>query len=310
MPDTNIIELKGHTARTAVHSSGKAQIIFSLFFVGIGAFIVLISMGVIPVEPESFNAPRFIVGFTGGIFLVAGLMLLTSGIKSAWVAIHRKRLREMYPRESWRLDHVWSQEGTADSSVVTGWKTLSTALFFSLFMVPFNYWAFFSEHGNFFVTAITSLFDLIIFAVFCGGFYQIWRGIKYGACCLRWEQFPYFLGDTFKARFSSGRPIGQFNSMTITLRCIVNVEEVRGSGDDQSRQVICYQHYCDTIEFNQAGMTECWGEVPVTFVLPQGDYGTSFDGKQPRYWELEINADTPGIDFHATFLVPVFSAQS
>ena len=30
--------------------------------------------------------------------------------------------------------------------------------------------------------------------------------------------------------------------------------------------------------------------------------------ERPRYWELEVHADTPGIDFRAIYLVPVYRA--
>ena len=29
-----------------------------------------------------------------------------------------------------------------------------------------------------------------------------------------------------------------------------------------------------------------------------------------RYWELQIQADTPGVDFDAAFLVPVYARPS
>jgi hypothetical protein len=48
-------------------------------------------------------------------------------------------------------------------------------------------------------------------------------------------------------------------------------------------------------------------EVEATFELPSGDYATQLPGQEPRYWTIEVNATTTGIDFKAAFLVPVYA---
>ena len=48
-------------------------------------------------------------------------------------------------------------------------------------------------------------------------------------------------------------------------------------------------------------------EQEVVFPLPDGEYGTQLTAKSPRYWELEVTAQTPGKPHHATFLVPVYA---
>ncbi len=51
-------------------------ILFSLPFLGAGIYIMGISYGFLPSEPESFLAPRGIVGVSGVFFVVSGLMAL------------------------------------------------------------------------------------------------------------------------------------------------------------------------------------------------------------------------------------------
>jgi hypothetical protein len=48
------------------------------------------------------------------------------------------------------------------------------------------------------------------------------------------------------------------------------------------------------------------GDLPVSFKLPEGEFGTRLSEAPARYWELEVKADTPGLDFGALFLLPVY----
>lgn len=48
----------------------------ALIFLLAGWAIVLVAMGVIPAPEESFEAPRWVVGVAGGVFLAGGFMLL------------------------------------------------------------------------------------------------------------------------------------------------------------------------------------------------------------------------------------------
>ena len=57
----------------------------------------------------------------------------------------------------------------------------------------------------------------------------------------------------------------------------------------------------------EGGTVREGNEVPVSFDLPSGDYGTRLAEAPARYWELAVVADTPGLDFTAKFLVPVYS---
>ena len=52
---------------------------FSSIFFLVGAFIVLMSADVIHVDESSFNAPRWVVGAAGAVFMLAGTMTALQG---------------------------------------------------------------------------------------------------------------------------------------------------------------------------------------------------------------------------------------
>ena len=47
-------------------------------------------------------------------------------------------------------------------------------------------------------------------------------------------------------------------------------------------------------------------EIPISIRLPEGDYASRLLESPRRYWELEVKAETPGIDYAARFLIPVY----
>jgi len=64
-------------------SNGPQSFLGSMAFGGIfflaGSLIVLIAADIIHADPSSFNAPRWVVGAAGGVFMIAGIMVALQG---------------------------------------------------------------------------------------------------------------------------------------------------------------------------------------------------------------------------------------
>jgi hypothetical protein len=57
--------------------------LFALPFVAAGGYIMAISLGFLPSDPEAFKAPRLVVATAGAVFVLGGLMALLQGSFSA-----------------------------------------------------------------------------------------------------------------------------------------------------------------------------------------------------------------------------------
>ncbi len=64
-------------------SQGQKSLLGGMIFGGVfflvGSFIVLVAVGVIYADPSSFNAPRWVIGVAGGVFMLAGTMVALQG---------------------------------------------------------------------------------------------------------------------------------------------------------------------------------------------------------------------------------------
>ena len=72
-------------------------------------------------------------------------------------------------------------------------------------------------------------------------------------------------------------------------------------------EVIGYELYSVTEELDAGALRE--GQpLRIAFPLPkQPGLGTCLGENPPRYWELTVESETSGVDYHATFLVPIYA---
>jgi hypothetical protein len=53
--------------------------LFALPFIAAGGYIMAISLGILPSDPEAFKAPRLVVAAAGAVFVLGGQMVLLQG---------------------------------------------------------------------------------------------------------------------------------------------------------------------------------------------------------------------------------------
>jgi len=292
-------------AWTTVHGGGA--LVFGAPFVLVGGAVMLVGAGVIPVSVPK-DVPLLMITSFGAMFFLAGAALCVHGCIGIARAARRRAILARFPERHWMADHPWSEEGTVDSPLRKALGLVWPFFMFSVFLVPFNYVVFFSSAPSpFFVKAVIGLFDLVPAWVALYGIYLFLRWAKYGAAFLEFHRFPFFVGEEVKVTFSTTKDIGRIRSVSFSLRCIQEeVEEYRAEGRREER-VVAWQLYEDTRTFAGEGELHPHAEgVPLSFPLPGDVPGTSLSSTPPRYWELEVKADVPGVDFHASFLVPVY----
>ena len=94
------------------------------------------------------------------------------------------------------------------------------------------------------------------------------------------------------------------------MRFVEEQYETRGSGKNRSQQVICYQRYHENRTLKGKDISPS-GTLSLEWDLPnEAELTTSLSHRPARFWELEVKADTPGVDYHSRFLLPVYAGRS
>ncbi len=308
MTDLQRKELQGHSTISRTTIEGWPAVFFSLPFIGAGTLIILASFNVIPVKDSSFHAAREMAASFGGLFALAGLWMLIHG----WLSLNERRkvalLSRQYPAERWRADYPWDPQGIKADSLKKVKSGLYANLGITIFCAPFN-WLFFAEQPDQIFQLFIGFFDLILVISWAYWVYLVSALLKYGVSSLEFQHCPFSLGEELKVILRTHKPIPGLKEMKVTLRCIEEKYETRGTGKNRKSVIVSYQLYADTLTINNLSpfqqQADHW---PLTFALPhEPQYDTCLSCRPAKYWELEVNAHTPGIDFCSSFLLPVYA---
>ncbi len=326
MIDLQRKKLSGHKSRAGVQARGLFLIlIFGLPFLGFGILVMLLAGGVIGEKASEIQeAPEFIPVAVGGLLAFVGLCMTVYGASLEIKAVTRILRERKCPDEQWFLDYPWNPEGIREGVF---YKAIWSVLFmigFSVFLLPFNWWAFFAPEGTsgIIVPVLVVLFDLICLASWYFTIVFILKGVKYGGSRIRFSSFPFFVGENIDVFFEKAGRLKKFDKLEVILRYIEEEITVRGAGRSQRREMASYSVYEDkrtlTPEMSLEGEDSEIRRVPaaagsssqeelhIVLPIPRGSYGNALSESPPSYWELEIKAEMPGLDYSSAFLLPVY----
>ena len=297
--------LPNRVSVSAIAVQDGCAVALGLPFLAMGSFIAADASGYLDALLKSQSDHNMFAAMIGGVFASVGLWIIFRGLAGLVRNAGVRRRKSRWPGEPWYWDHPWNALGTSSSGgPLEQLQGLGTQVYWTVFIAAFNW-----------VGATDSLwwlvplapFDLAILYSWGTLFYKFARSLRHGRGRLRFSRFPFFLGDTLDVELLGAEELRGFTSLTVSLRCIREAfEHETGPGRDTSR-VASYQIYEDgkTLmpETNPIGGPD----LRISFPLPSGDYETSLGKRPPTLWELEIKADLPGIDYAATFLLPVYA---
>lgn len=290
--------------------SPLAGIAFGGVFVAAGAFIMGIGTHIIPVDPDSVNAPYWTLTAVGACFAAAGLFVSGGALQQGWRAARWKRLRRERPFEPWFADYPWEERGFRPPAWGRVIKSALAAPAFATFAAPFNWVAFFA-HGTVqwgFAIAAT-LMDLLVLWTLIYTAWQALHTARYGRSAITWTEMPIEPGKSMQIEWQPPRGLPTGTDYQARLRLIEEHFVERGHGEHRTRNLhfdCLYEQELDTVPISRAGIAqpltlELPGEMPPTAL------GADVDGTaRPRYYLLTIDAPQPGIDFREHYLVPVY----
>lgn len=262
-----------------------------------------------PSESILFRTPRweklgfymiFVFAFGGigyGLFIAA---LLGIGKKRK-----EDKFRELYPNEPWLWKEHWkegiinSQTGTQLSISLLFAFCFSLASILILMVIPDEL-----RKGNKPIL-IALIFPIASIGLVIWAIRNIIAWKKFGSSTFVMETRPGVIGGPLKGKIHTKVNIKPEDGFHLTLSCINRVR----SGSGKNRSTHEYVRWQDeyNIERELYEYDPSRSVIPVLFQIPYDSSETNSNNSDNKVlWRLEIKAKVPGVDYAATFEIPVF----
>jgi hypothetical protein len=254
-----------------------------------------------PVLLRFKEMPPWIVALSPLVLAVGAASMAFQGIRDL---LHIRRVSEIqaaYPWEPWRWDYPWNERGARDDTGSRALHFFRKAIGPLVVLLPFHWIGFFGPRlfGFAAVAVLTDLFLLVLLVKAC---YYAVRRFKYGRGSALFGHFPFRRGSMLELHVQVPRALSQHAKPRATLRCV----QERYVDTGRSTTLQCFEIYRDTApaELVGAGAGRC--TLRVSFTIPADAPTTDLASSPCRYWEVDVEASTDGVDYAARFMVPVY----
>lgn len=301
------VELAGRQSRSATTIHGLAAAILGPPFAAAGVAMLGVAAGLIALpQTGSREIPVWLVAPLGAVFTWAGVSMFAHGLRGAVRSLRARKRRQAHPAEPWRWDHVWDERGATDDAGSRARQSFATALFMVVFLVPFHWIGFVARDGSLVFGIVALLFDLVVVALLWRGVYLLAHRMKYGAGRAIFARFPFRRGSPLELHVIAPAALPQHAIVTATLRCIQERYVRRGTGEDATVSVACIEVHRDTAPAPIVSIPSGGRALRVRFDLPADVPTTDLASRPCRYWEIDVEASTDGVDYAARYLVPIY----
>ncbi len=261
------------------------------------------------------NEGSWLMGFISPPAFI--LVVIGAGVVKWWIGERRRR---EFPDEPWMWDRRWNRGGARSLRAGRLLRPLGAVGLLVFLAAGLGFAALVLELPALYGIVVPAC--LLLLAALVLAFRATGADLKYGGSFLRYRTFPFFLGERLAATLEGIDRLRGFTRMTIVLRCVL--ERTVGSGksahverevvDAQTRGVapedVTFGKGSAAGVFKLLRRSDDAAFLPISFDLPDEDLSTRLSEPPVRKWELEVKAETPGLDYEATFLVPVYARRS
>ena len=295
------------TARgTQTGLSVKGSVLFGLPFAAMGGFIMLVGMKAIPAKPGSVHAPFWVLTICGFLFFLAGLFLWFKALQQHRANKRRKAISLNTDAANAMRDYPWDSHGCQPARFAKAVQTGIAAIFLTLFLSVFNWWAF-GANGPLLLVIIVAVFDAFLVLAWGNFLLNLSRAIRFGKSRIDFTRFPYALGEPVVIRWQA-EGISQPHKGSFTLRCVEEWWEVSGSGKNRSRRLVQESAWSGIWEIETQDKIITGKNYEFKFQPAIDLPSTSLSSPRVVFWEFAVKLEMAGPDFVANYLVPVYAS--
>ncbi|HJW94275.1 MAG TPA: hypothetical protein VJ901_11725 [Thermoanaerobaculia bacterium] len=235
----------------------------------------------------------------GSAFIVFGLAIIFGALAVSNATAHSFELRRRYPDRPWMWRRDWAANAINDAGMFRVGMMWVFAIIWSLISLPLLFVFPWREVRESPIAVLPFLFPTIGAILLISVLYKSAQRWKYGASICHIDHMPIAPGHTFHGEIETrvrDMPPSGFN---VRLTCMRRI----GTGKSSSQKV----EWQETQNIALATPSYEGAHVPFSFAIP-ADAATS--GESYIVWSLDAWAEVPGIDYKASFELPVYATEA
>jgi len=240
------------------------------------------------------------------LFTGAGMGIMAAGLWGKRKIAEKEQLEAQHPEAPWRWQSDWNQGRIKTSGSVQFLFPLIFAFFWNLVSMPL---AFLLPREILFHDNKLALIGLVFplvglgLIVWAARAFIHWK--KFGDSVFEMSTFPGVVGGQLAGRVLTSVDIQPVAGFDLTLSCLHRV--TTGSGKNRSTSDRLQWQEVRHIDRETLDYDPTRSSIPVAFAIPyEAEPTEERDADDETLWRLEVDAETPGIDYSAEFEVPVF----
>ncbi len=213
-------------------------------------------------------------------------------------------LRQEHPDQPWMWREDWAEGNVRSSSKTSMLAAVSFAIMWNLISSPVLFLLPAEVRKENYLALIGLLFPVVGVGLIIWAFISARRWVKYGESTFQAASVPGVVGGPLAGVVHTTAKLRPEQGFRQTLTCLRKVTS--GSGEHRStREDVLWQS--SRVIQQELAADSTTSAIPVQFHIPYDAEPTTPSGAtSPVLWRLEIQADAPGVDYHASFEVPVF----
>src|SRR3954470_1932735 len=292
-------------------SSGMAVgcvVLFLIPFAVAGTFCAVkaIRLGTAGVWPDAAFLGCAALAFGGvGFGGLLGMRVAYRRVKDV------EALQAMHPEEPWLWRRDWAAGRVEDTTRNTLLGAWIFATFWNLVSLPGAYIGVRAAlHEGKPAGLVALLFPLVGIWLLARAVQATLRKQKFGVSLLELTTIPGFVGGSLAGAVRAALSLPPSESFAVNLTCVRRTTTRSGRSSSTSERILWQESQRITGEQirDYRGMST---RIPVRFQLPPDVEPTVSDNPNDRViWQLQLSASVPGVDYDATFEVPVFHTRS
>lgn len=237
--------------------------------------------------------------------IVFGFATLFTANARKWCGGRDAKLQTRYPDQPWLWSPHWKRGRLPSEHRYLLGETLGGYLAIGGFTgVMLSIMLFDNQRPGGLIIALNLIFGCLLLFMTVGVVRSLIQRALFGRSTLRLDTVPAVLGGRLQGAVLAPHRVKNAEAVMLALTCTRTRRDSTADDEGEREQESTETSMAVTPERDSGGV-----RLPFDFHVPSSATPTSWENQRLVTWRVKASARLPGMDYHASFVVPVFEVD-